>query len=102
MGGHGGRPVEEDAKGIVWAATLSDNGPSGSFSKMVYPNQTNLLLKSLFPLNTVNFFLVAPYFNLQIQYLFQSYNPSKLLVAFLIVFTTITVNVQNCFNNRLS
>src|SRR5919201_6830493 len=70
MGGHGGRPVEEGAKGIVWAATLPDNGPSGSFSKMVYPNQTNLLLKSLFPLNTVNFFLVAPYFNLQIQYTF--------------------------------
>jgi hypothetical protein len=31
MGGHGGRPVEEGAKGIVWAATLPDNGPSGSF-----------------------------------------------------------------------
>jgi NAD(P)-dependent dehydrogenase (short-subunit alcohol dehydrogenase family) len=31
MGGHGGRPVEEGAKGIVWAATLPDNGPSGGF-----------------------------------------------------------------------
>ena len=31
MGGHGGRPVEDGAKGIVWAATLPDNGPSGGF-----------------------------------------------------------------------
>jgi len=31
MGGHGGRPVQEGAKGIVWAATLSGNGPSGGF-----------------------------------------------------------------------
>jgi len=31
MGGHGGRPVQEGAKGIVWAATLSDDGPSGGF-----------------------------------------------------------------------
>jgi NAD(P)-dependent dehydrogenase (short-subunit alcohol dehydrogenase family) len=31
MGGHGGRSVEEGAKGIVWAATLPDNGPSGGF-----------------------------------------------------------------------
>jgi NAD(P)-dependent dehydrogenase (short-subunit alcohol dehydrogenase family) len=31
MGGHGGRPVEEGAKGIVWAATLPENGPSGGF-----------------------------------------------------------------------
>ena len=31
MGGHGGRPVREGAKGIVWAATLSDDGPSGGF-----------------------------------------------------------------------
>ena len=29
MGGRGGRPVEDGAKGIVWAATLPDNGPSG-------------------------------------------------------------------------
>lgn len=31
MGGLGGRPVNEGAKGIVWAATLPDNGPSGGF-----------------------------------------------------------------------
>ena len=31
MGGHGGRPVEDGAKGIVWAATLPDNGPTGGF-----------------------------------------------------------------------
>jgi NAD(P)-dependent dehydrogenase (short-subunit alcohol dehydrogenase family) len=31
MGGGGGRPIEEGAKGIVWAATLPDNGLSGGF-----------------------------------------------------------------------
>jgi NAD(P)-dependent dehydrogenase (short-subunit alcohol dehydrogenase family) len=31
MGGHGGRPVKEGAKGIVWAATLSDDGPTEGF-----------------------------------------------------------------------
>jgi NAD(P)-dependent dehydrogenase (short-subunit alcohol dehydrogenase family) len=31
MGGRGGRPIEEGAKGIVWAVTLPDNGPSGGF-----------------------------------------------------------------------
>lgn len=31
MGGHGGRPVRAGAKGIVWAATLSDDAPSGGF-----------------------------------------------------------------------
>jgi len=31
MGGHGGRPVEEGFRGIVWASTLPDNGPSGGF-----------------------------------------------------------------------
>jgi len=31
MGGAGGRPVAEGASGIVWAATLPDNGPSGGF-----------------------------------------------------------------------
>jgi NAD(P)-dependent dehydrogenase (short-subunit alcohol dehydrogenase family) len=31
MGGRGGRPVEEGAAGIVWAATLPDDGPSGGF-----------------------------------------------------------------------
>ena len=31
MGGRGGRPIEDGAKGIVWAATLPDNGPNGGF-----------------------------------------------------------------------
>ena len=31
MGGHGGRPVKEGAKGIVWAATLPGSGPTGGF-----------------------------------------------------------------------
>jgi NAD(P)-dependent dehydrogenase (short-subunit alcohol dehydrogenase family) len=31
MGGTGGRPVAEGAAGIVWAASLPDNGPSGGF-----------------------------------------------------------------------
>ncbi|MFG2790997.1 SDR family oxidoreductase [Streptomyces sp. NPDC048419] len=31
MGGRGGRPVGEGAAGIVWAATLPDDGPSGGF-----------------------------------------------------------------------
>ena len=31
MGGRGGRPVEEGAAGIVWAATLADDGPTGGF-----------------------------------------------------------------------
>jgi NAD(P)-dependent dehydrogenase (short-subunit alcohol dehydrogenase family) len=31
MGGSGGRPVEDGAKGIVWAATLPDNSPTGGF-----------------------------------------------------------------------
>lgn len=31
MGGTGGRPVEAGAAGIVWAATLPDNGPTGGF-----------------------------------------------------------------------
>jgi NAD(P)-dependent dehydrogenase (short-subunit alcohol dehydrogenase family) len=31
MGGHGGRPIEDGCKGIVWAATLPNNGPSGGF-----------------------------------------------------------------------
>src|ERR687896_134970 len=31
LGGSGGRPVENGAKGIVWAATLPDNGPSRGF-----------------------------------------------------------------------
>jgi NAD(P)-dependent dehydrogenase (short-subunit alcohol dehydrogenase family) len=31
MGGPGGRPVSQGAAGIVWAATLPDDGPSGQF-----------------------------------------------------------------------
>lgn len=31
MGGSGGRPVRDGAAGIVWAATLPDNGPTGGF-----------------------------------------------------------------------
>ena len=31
MGGAGGRPVEEGAAGIVWAATLPNDGPTGGF-----------------------------------------------------------------------
>jgi NAD(P)-dependent dehydrogenase (short-subunit alcohol dehydrogenase family) len=31
MSGHGGRPVEEGARGIVWTSTLRDNGPTGGF-----------------------------------------------------------------------
>ncbi len=31
MGGHGGRPVKDGAKGIVWAATLPNDGPTGGF-----------------------------------------------------------------------
>jgi len=31
MGGAGGRPVQEGAKGIVWAALLPDDGPTGGF-----------------------------------------------------------------------
>jgi NAD(P)-dependent dehydrogenase (short-subunit alcohol dehydrogenase family) len=31
MGGGGGRPVTEGAAGIIWAATLPANGPTGGF-----------------------------------------------------------------------
>jgi NAD(P)-dependent dehydrogenase (short-subunit alcohol dehydrogenase family) len=31
MGGRGGRPVSDGAAGIVWAATLPDEGPTGGF-----------------------------------------------------------------------
>lgn len=31
MGGSGGRPVTDGAAGIVWAATLPDDGPTGGF-----------------------------------------------------------------------
>lgn len=37
MGGKGGRPVEEGAKGIVWACLLPNNGPNGGF---FYDRQT--------------------------------------------------------------
>ena len=31
MGRHGGRPVADGAAGVVWAATLPDDGPTGGF-----------------------------------------------------------------------
>ena len=31
MGGPGGRPVEEGAASVVWAALLPDDGPTGGF-----------------------------------------------------------------------
>jgi NAD(P)-dependent dehydrogenase (short-subunit alcohol dehydrogenase family) len=31
MGGGAGRPVAEGAAGVVWAAELPDDGPSGGF-----------------------------------------------------------------------
>lgn len=31
MGGNGGRPVEQGASGITWAATIPNNGSSGGF-----------------------------------------------------------------------
>jgi len=31
MGGPGGRPVRDGASGVVWAATLADDGPTGGF-----------------------------------------------------------------------
>jgi NAD(P)-dependent dehydrogenase (short-subunit alcohol dehydrogenase family) len=31
MGGSCGRPVEDGAAGVVWAATLAEGGPSGGF-----------------------------------------------------------------------
>jgi len=37
MGGSGGRPVREGAAGIVWAATLPDNGPTGGFFRDTKP-----------------------------------------------------------------
>lgn len=37
MGGTGGRPVAEGAAGIVWAATLPDNGPTGGFFRDQHP-----------------------------------------------------------------
>jgi len=31
MGGAGGRPIADGAAGIVWAATLPNDGPTGGF-----------------------------------------------------------------------
>lgn len=31
LGGPGGRPVEDGARSVVWAATLPDSGPTGGF-----------------------------------------------------------------------
>lgn len=31
MGGPGGRPVDEGAASLVWAATVPDDGPTGGF-----------------------------------------------------------------------
>ncbi len=37
MGGSGGRPVADGAAGIVWAATLPDDGPTGGFFRDQHP-----------------------------------------------------------------
>jgi NAD(P)-dependent dehydrogenase (short-subunit alcohol dehydrogenase family) len=37
MGGAGGRPVADGAAGIVWAATLPDDGPTGGFFRDAEP-----------------------------------------------------------------
>ena len=37
MGGAGGRPVEDGAAGVVWAATLPDDGPTGGFFRDAQP-----------------------------------------------------------------
>ena len=37
MGGPGGRLVAQGAAGIVWAATLPDNGPTGGFFRYERP-----------------------------------------------------------------
>jgi NAD(P)-dependent dehydrogenase (short-subunit alcohol dehydrogenase family) len=37
MGGRGGRPVEQGAAGITWAATLPHNGPTGGFFRDQHP-----------------------------------------------------------------
>ena len=37
MGGRVGRPVEDGAKGIVWAATLPNGGPTGGFFRDEQP-----------------------------------------------------------------
>jgi NAD(P)-dependent dehydrogenase (short-subunit alcohol dehydrogenase family) len=37
MGGRGGRPVEQGAAGITWAATLPHDGPTGCFFRDQHP-----------------------------------------------------------------
>ena len=37
MGGEGGRPIPEGAAGIVWAALLPDDGPTGGFFRDQQP-----------------------------------------------------------------
>jgi NAD(P)-dependent dehydrogenase (short-subunit alcohol dehydrogenase family) len=37
MGGPGGRPVEQGAAGITWAATLPHDGPTGGFFRDQHP-----------------------------------------------------------------
>ncbi|OLT25467.1 short-chain dehydrogenase [Actinomadura sp. CNU-125] len=37
MGGPGGRPVGDGAAGVVWAATLPDDGPTGGFFRDARP-----------------------------------------------------------------
>ncbi len=37
MGGEGGRPIADGAAGIVWAATLPDDGPTGGFFRDQQP-----------------------------------------------------------------
>jgi NAD(P)-dependent dehydrogenase (short-subunit alcohol dehydrogenase family) len=37
MGGTGGRPVADGAAGVVWAATLPDDGPTGGFFRDARP-----------------------------------------------------------------
>jgi NAD(P)-dependent dehydrogenase (short-subunit alcohol dehydrogenase family) len=37
MGGQGGRAVEDGAAGVVWAATLPDDGPTGGFFRDARP-----------------------------------------------------------------
>jgi NAD(P)-dependent dehydrogenase (short-subunit alcohol dehydrogenase family) len=37
MGGAGGRPVADGAAGVVWAATLPDDGPTGGFFRDARP-----------------------------------------------------------------
>jgi NAD(P)-dependent dehydrogenase (short-subunit alcohol dehydrogenase family) len=37
MGGSAGRPIADGAAGIVWAATLPDNGPTGGFFRDQQP-----------------------------------------------------------------